>query len=572
MRKASLSLLAVAISSVLVGCGSGGDSSTSTSTSDSTSTETTVTEQGRFVDAAVEGLYYVSGAKSGYTAAGTGQYDIDTDTSVITFYLGGENGLEIGSLSARSISTPFEAAGTYERSINLARLLLTIDDTSDSSDTIVIPTSLQNVAAESDLAQALQTIALDDGEFENSISALLSLLSLTTDDIVSAEDAITHMTSSLSNLTRGSDTVLTDWAKGSGTILVHRSAIQRIHDSTYESGEYDFVVHADRTFGDDVFEQTAGLSASTYRLDSDQFVILAGSNDGNISGMNAEQYIQCAVSGGELSRQADGTPLCDGEEITAYDSLPSGFQYNLTDPTAVIESDDNMDWDYVADAGGAFECIASGDCSEQAMTQFEIIERDDSDEGEPTQMQTETLSGSYDPVTGVYTQVRSKQYTTGSNAGRVEESIEFVYPIDTAGEDRYVDFTGSWQAISSAPDCDKVATSTWTFDATGATVSGYELTGSGSDCELASIAETVTYAELADMDYWWFTTNTAGDASATLDQLNTTIRWTDDTTNKINRFSYIPAGTNWDMGTLVRDTLNESGEKTATTVMRKITQ
>ncbi|MBY7896488.1 chromosome partitioning protein ParA [Vibrio fluvialis] len=562
MRKASLSLLTIAIASALVGCGSDENSSTSTSTIN------TVPEQGQFVDATVEGLYYVSGEKIGYTAAGTGQYGIDTDKAVVTFYLGSEYGLEIGSISARSISTPFEAAGTYERSVNLARLLLTVDDTNNES-LIVIPSSLQNVTEGSATALALQKISLDDEEFESSIGDLLTLLGLSTADIVSADTAISHMTDSLGSLARGSESSLRDWAKGSNGIFVARSAIQRIRNNS--GSDYDIVIHADKTLGDSVYDKTAGLSSSTYVLASDYFVTKSGSNDGSISSSYAAQYLTCVQAGKVFSWSDSDEPLCDGTSITSTVTLPNAYQYNLNDPTATISADETYDWNDVTNMGGAYECMSNNTCSEQTLTKFEVVNRDDSDAQDGSEMLKETISGTYDPVTKVYTQARSKLHTHGGNSGRIEESIEFIYQVDNVGEDRYVDFIGTWKATGTMPGCDLTAVSTWVFNSTGVTVSGQELNGSGSSCTVDTISESVDYDTLSGMDYWWFTTNATGNSKATLDQLNTTIRW-DDGYKKINRFSYMPAGPNWDMGNLVRDTLNDSGVKVATSIMRKISQ
>lgn len=67
MKKVGLSLLALAISSALVGCG--GSDSDSKSTEPTETTSYSVPSSGSFVDATVEGLYYVSGTKSGYTSS-----------------------------------------------------------------------------------------------------------------------------------------------------------------------------------------------------------------------------------------------------------------------------------------------------------------------------------------------------------------------------------------------------------------------------------------------------------------------------------------------------------------------
>ncbi|MGY2574131.1 chromosome partitioning protein ParA [Vibrio sp. C8] len=566
MKKVGLSLIALAISTALVGCGGSDDSGTNPGNKK----EYSVPSSGSFVDAKVEGLYYVSGTKSGYTNS-DGVYNVDTDKAVVTFYLGGENGLEIGTISAREISTPFEAAGTYERSVNLARLLLTIDDTSDES-YIVIPTTLQGVTDGSNISTALQKISLDDAEFEDSIADLLSALGISS--IVNADDAIEHMDGSLSNLTRGQDITLSDWAKGSNGVFVSRSAIQRIKNSS--SASYDFAIHGDNTQGSTVFNKTSGMLSQTYVLGSDNFVTKSGSNDSFFSGSTAQTYLECVVDGGSYTKDSG----CDKATTTSM-SLSGPYQYVLNNPQKTLTSDASYSWTEVAGMGGAYECMANGSCSELTLTKYQVVKgRDDSDAKDGSEILDEVLSGSYDPITGVYTQVRSKEFKDPSSSiGRVEELIEFIYQVNAVGEDKYVDFMGTWKAIATMPGgCNKVAESTYVFTSTGATVSGQELGGSGSSCTLEDISESLTYEELATKDYWWFTTNSAGDSKATLDQLNTTIRWNDrddgDTSDyfKINRFSYIPAGSDWDQGTLVRDTLDNSGNKEATVIMRKISQ
>ena len=563
MKNVGLSLLTLAITTALAGCGSDTESTES-------STSYSVPKSGAFVDATVEGLYYKSGSKSGYTSS-TGVYDVDTSKAVVTFYLGGENGLEIGTISARSVSTPFEAAGTYERSVNLARLLLTIDDTSDES-YIVIPSILQGVTEGSNIATALQKISLDDAEFEGSITDLLSILNVSS--IATADKAIEHMNGSLSNLTRGSSLSLNDWKKGSNGVFVSRSTIQRIKNSSSDS--YDFAIHGDKTQGNTVFNKTSGMMAQTFVLNSESFITKTGSNDNFFSGSMAQTYLECAVAGGSYSKDSG----CSTSTSTIM-NLSGHYQYVLNNPNSTLTSDKNYTWTEVAEMGGAYECMSNSSCSESTLTKYQFVEnRDDSDSKNGSEIRNEILSGTYDPITGVYTQVRSKKYTVTSEAsvGRVEESIEFIYQIDSVGKDKYVDFTGTWKATQTAPGCDEVAVATWVFNSTGATVTGEELsvnnTTSPYTCTVTtrSVAETSTYNQLADMDYWWFTTNSDGNSKATLDQLNTTIRWMDGSNTKINRFSYVPAGSNWDLGVLVRDTLNDSGAKIATTVMRKISQ
>lgn len=581
-----LSFIAMAVATALVGCG--GDDSSSNNNGNNGNTaqkaekpEIAIPAQGKFIDAQIEGLYYTSGLKQGFTT-NEGEYEIDTDIGNVTFILGGKingdvDGLVIGNVSARHITTPFEAAGTFQRSVNLARLLLTINDHGNDQ-LIVIPEAIKTPDAT--MVSALKRITLDD--IETSSATVLQLLGKTSEDLISAEEAQKHLVASLGPLTRGSNDKLTHWAKGSNWAFVERSARQRIRNMA--GSDYDLVIHADRTLGDDVFKNTVGLAGQTFTLANGDLIVHKGSNDSTVSGSFAAQYLTCVKENGIFSWSENDKPLCNDETIAidpALNGVANGnghYQLVVTDPTEFSNEEMKWPWNEMVDMAGAYACMANATCSEQTLTKFEVIERDDSDEQDGSQMQKETMSGSYDPITDVYVQTRSKEYLNGEYIGRVEEAINFIYPVEAVGQDRYVDFIGTWRSVMTEPGCDEVAVAIYTFNANGLTTTGKELNGNGSGCYLEDLNETVSYQELASMDYWWFTTNAAGASKATLDQLNTTIRWNDrdagDTVDnfKINRFSYIPAGKNWDRGVLVRDTLDSQGNKVHTQTLTKISQ
>ncbi|TXY00744.1 chromosome partitioning protein ParA [Vibrio mimicus] len=581
-----LSFIAIAVATALVGCG--GDDSSSNNNGNNGNTaqkaekpEIAIPAQGKFIDAQIEGLYYTSGLKQGFTT-NEGEYEIDTDIGNVTFILGGKingdvDGLVIGNVSARHITTPFEAAGTFQRSVNLARLLLTINDHGNDQ-LIVIPEAIKTPDAA--MVSALKRITLDD--IETSSAAVLQLLGKTSADLISAEEAQKHLVSSLGPLIRGSNDKLTHWAKGSNWAFVDRSASQRIRNMA--DSDFQLVIHADRTLGDDVFKKTVGLAGMTFTLANGDFIVHKGSNDSSVSGSYAAQYLTCVKENGIFSWSENRKPLCNDETI-AIDPALSGvadgnghYQLEFTDPTKFSSEEVKEPWNEMVDMAGAYACMANATCSEQTLTKFEVVTRDDSDAQDGSQMQKETISGSYDPITDVYVQTRSKEYLNGEHIGRVEEAINFIYPVEAVGQDRYVDFEGTWRSVMTEPGCDHVAVATYTFNANGLTTTGKELNSNGSGCYLADLNETVSYQELANMDYWWFTTNAAGASKATLDQLNTTIRWNDrdegETVDnfKINRFSYIPAGKDWDLGVLVRDTLDSQGNKVHTQTLMKISQ
>ncbi|EHK7542392.1 chromosome partitioning protein ParA [Vibrio cholerae] len=581
-----LSLIAMAVATVLTGCGGDDSSSNNNGNNGNTAQKAekpviAIPAQGQFIDATIEGLHYTSGSKKGFTTA-DGRYEIDTNIANVTFILGGEingdvDGLVIGNVSSRHITTPFEAAGTFQRSVNLARLLLTINDNANDQ-LIVIPEAIKTPDAA--MVSALKRVTLDD--IETSSVAVLGLLGKTSADLISAEEAQKHLGESLNGLKRGSTDKLTHWAKGSNWAFVERSASQRVRNKA-DSG-FQLVIHADRTLGDDVFKKTVGLAGQTFTLANGGFIVHKGSNDYSLSGEKAAIYLSCVKKGGIFSESENDEPLCNDETIAidpALNGVADGnghYQLVVTDPTEFSNEEMKWPWNEMVDMAGAYACMANATCSEQTLTKFEVIERDDSDAQDGSQMQKETISGSYDPITDVYVQTRSKEYLNGKYQGRVEEAINFIYPVEAVGQDRYVDFIGTWSSVMTEPGCDEVAVATYTFDAKGLTTTGKELNGNGSGCYLADLNETVSYQELANMDYWWFTTNAAGASKATLDQLNSTIRWNDRDEGKtvdnfkINRFSYIPAGKNWDRGVLVRDTLDSQGNKVHTQTLTKISQ
>ncbi|HIF9278892.1 TPA: chromosome partitioning protein ParA [Photobacterium damselae] len=582
--KFNKTLIATSLLAALTLSGCGSDSNDSVTTKPTTP-ETENIAKGRFIDAQVQGLDFISGAEKGQTDS-DGNYTIDPDASAVSFYLGGENGLLIGSVSSRSVTTPFEAAGTYERSINLARLLLTINDHNDNS-TIIIPTEIKDNPSQ-EIKAALAQITLDDTSFEKSVNTLLTLLD--SKKLVSAVDAEQHMQASLNptKLKRGSEKVLSQWAKGSDQRFVERSTVLRIKNPKDENpkDEYHNAIHADRTLGEEVFTKTVGLSSMQFTLKKDEFLVHKGSNDTTFSDRFAAQYLTCVKENGEISVDSNNgdAPLCNGIPIEPDQNVdffnePSAFTYVITNPLAEQDADESMSWDEFADEQGVYGCMSQQNCSEEVLTQFAEFEVDDSDAEDGSSMQREMISGSYDPITGVYVQSRTKEKTTGIHTGRTTEYISFIYPINADGSDRYVDFKGTWTAKETRPDCANVAVSKMVFNDKGLILTGNEFKPTPENkCNTITIQDTqlTPYSELAKMDFWWFGTNETGVSLATLDQLNTTVRWNDKKLNeiknnfKINRFSYIPAGKNWDLGLLVRDTLNNAGQKSATITIQKI--
>ncbi|PMO63357.1 hypothetical protein BCT04_15925 [Vibrio breoganii] len=520
--------------------------------------------QGAFIDAAVEGLYYESepSGKSGFTDA-DGLFDFE-EGDLVTFFLGGEDGLRIGKVSARGIVSPFEATGNYQKALNLARILQSADET--TSNAITLPESL--IAPDATMLAALHNVLLHDMGSADDLQQALNV-----EEWVTEEEALEHLNNSLDGLERGSKEVLADWSKGSNQVL------REVSSSLSAKDPNDVLfVHADKLLEEELFNATLGMKTMTYQLGESELTVLARSNDSTISGDRAASYLACIDAEG-IDVEFDGNQvpaLCNGQIVTNTKfALGSAFEYSILSPVDTQEEDEDASWDEVTDFGGMWTCLASGTCSENALTQFEIVQFDDSDDQDGSHIQRDALSGSYDSVTGIYTEVKSREILSGQYEGRQSESISFTYLVDSATSERYVDFIGTWHANATRDGCGGVAVSTYVFDEQGLTVSGNEFSG---ECDIEEISEEATYAELADMDYWWFTTNESGDSKATLAQLNSTVRWcdSDDAVDvcptyeeKINRWEYVPAGANWDQGTLNRRTLNSNGEVTSTVSMYK---
>lgn len=599
-----ISLLAASVAFALMGCGgsdggSNNGSDNSNTTAKAQKPSIAVPTKGEFIDAKVIGLDYVSGGTTGQTDT-TGGYTIDPSNPEVSFYLGGQDGLFIGSVSGRHITTPFEAVGTHQRAVNLARLLLTIGegtsvliDGGNSIEQINLShLNFDNASVQTALNKAM----LDD---EDSLIAIATALDSRVTTLVTEKDATTHMEASLANIERGSAVNLSHWSRGSNWTFVQRSS-SLLKTAGSNPEVLSSVIHLDTTNEAAKFDDTSSMILT---LNQDNVIIQAGSNDSSMSGKHAAEYLTCMDDNGTYSeREVEGEEykvgFCNENRIgnidpdyQHYADYNDHFQYSLTNPTTIQKTDENMSWSELTEMGGAFKCMTASSCSEQSLSKFETVTRDDNTDGyhgDEPKWQKEVLSGSYDPITDVYTQSRRKIYlepkvvdgtidpedASTYEHGYISESIVFLYPVEAPGQDRYVDFIGTWEGRELCGN--DVAIAKMTFTTAGLTMTGEECNRIGSVETISNMGtETYAYKDLPK-DLWWFGTNTAGVSKATLDQLNSTVRWNDREPGetgkdiKINRFTYIPAGVNWDKGLLIRDTLDSNGDKLSTITMKKI--
>lgn len=558
-----LSFLAASVALVLSGCGS--DSSTNPSP-ELPPTNPTVTNA--FIDAAVEGIYYsaMPSGMSGFTDS-EGSYEAK-EQDTITFFLGGENGVKIGAASNREVLTPFEAAGKYNRALNLAIILQSLDNEfgSTSDSVLTVPATLKDIEA-LNIAKALADLNLDSRTSSAAFLTAVGVSSIVTEDV-----AIAHMEESFGNMKRGTDTPVEFFQKGSGSI------IRAIYASQYETNKSNVTyVHADKMLTSDLFEDTRGMPNHEYRLDNDNIVVLAGSNDSSLSEAWAKKFLDCVAvpnntwdytqpNGGSCV----GTPIIDNRHY-----LGTEFAYSLLDQSRATSSIENISWNE--------KWLPLGAATEQALNHYSDSVRDDSDLQDGTGWQREINSGSYDLTTQIYTEINKKIKLIGSNCDqsgntcaddRIEESVSFYYEILSVGSERYVDFKGTWTNSEICTD-GTVATSTNIYDDIGLTMSGFECK---DDTSTLIPTENHTYAELATIDLWWF--NQVGrESQATLTELNSVVRFCDDngyvpgnacSNEFFVKWDYQPAGQDWDEGLLIRQKMLPDGSRVGTMTMQKV--
>lgn len=140
---------------------------------------------GFFIDSPVTGLYYETSSNlSGVTKKGAFDY---RSGDVVRFFLGKDNtGYLISTLSAQEVITPTLASTTPSKSINLTRLLLSLDSTPNNRDEITLASR-----ALSDTAFQQQLKQIDLSTLDQSAQQLDL-------DLVSTKDAVHHLNQSQS--------------------------------------------------------------------------------------------------------------------------------------------------------------------------------------------------------------------------------------------------------------------------------------------------------------------------------------------------------------------------------------
>ncbi|MEN3293256.1 MAG: hypothetical protein V7642_2509 [Burkholderiales bacterium] len=153
---------------------------------------------GKFIDSAVEGLTYVSGATTAKTdAAGTFN---NGDSKEVTFKVGD---VVLGKLSPKGIVTPVDlvAGATDENNdtvANIAKFLQTIDDDNNPSNGIKISAAADAAAKGKTVNFAQTTAAFDaDSSVQSALAAITAATAAGAHSPVTTANAKSHLKASL---------------------------------------------------------------------------------------------------------------------------------------------------------------------------------------------------------------------------------------------------------------------------------------------------------------------------------------------------------------------------------------
>jgi hypothetical protein len=197
---------------------SGGDSHDSDK-KDENAGLTVVVDDGRLIDAPVEGVSYQSGSLAGITgSSGEFQYEVG---NTIRFFIGD---IALGrAVRGKSVITPLDlvvdGATDTPAVINIARLLQSLD--SDPGDGVItIPAAVRAAAARSNVALSSAIEVLDFSDATAFVNAASHLVAVLTRDypftavLVDADNARAHMIRSIDSETNSGQTTFSGTPAG----------------------------------------------------------------------------------------------------------------------------------------------------------------------------------------------------------------------------------------------------------------------------------------------------------------------------------------------------------------------
>lgn len=193
-KAACLAFLTIALSA----CGGSGGGSSS---SPAPTTNPPQSATGVFLDSAVEGISYSSGALSGITDA-DGRFEYEVDNTII-FSIGS---ITIGAALGADTITPIElvdgaADETNDEVVNILRFLQTLDNDANPDNGIQITSIMRNLAVDTviDFAQTPEAFT-DDGLVQTILSTMTSASDTGARLLLAAEVALAHFRETLDGI------------------------------------------------------------------------------------------------------------------------------------------------------------------------------------------------------------------------------------------------------------------------------------------------------------------------------------------------------------------------------------
>lgn len=196
----SMPCMAFLATIALSACGGGG-SSNAPSTANPPTTPSPQSAQGVFLDSAVEGMSYSSGALSGITGADGGfEYEID---NTVIFSIGG---ITIGAALGADTITPLDLVEgaedeTDDEVVNILRFLQTLDNDGNPDNGIQITSVMRDLAVDTviDFTQSIEVFN-DDGAVQTIIATMTGASDAGAKLLLAADIVLAHFRETLAGI------------------------------------------------------------------------------------------------------------------------------------------------------------------------------------------------------------------------------------------------------------------------------------------------------------------------------------------------------------------------------------
>lgn len=199
-------LVTAGLTAGLTACGGGSSSSTGGDTSSDTSNDSTEASTGQFVDSPVQGLRYFTSSGSGVTTV-EGEFEFQDGEEI--FFLVGST--LVGQSVAGTVLTPLDMVGdaqNADKSLNILRLLQSLDSNGDPSDGITISDNVITLA-EAQTTSINFDLSTEEFEAQENVQSLVSEAG--NNALVTADAALEHFETTLKTLANNEIDIRGEW-------------------------------------------------------------------------------------------------------------------------------------------------------------------------------------------------------------------------------------------------------------------------------------------------------------------------------------------------------------------------